>query len=485
MAEHSNGRSPAGMWVFPQADQITAQVMERTTRRCKPHTIALVVAALLAALGVVGFLFRVAADGLDNYNAWGYYMAAFSFVFMVTSGAPLATAAFRFTKSHWRRPLSRVAELFAVVGVLNLLLFIPMVIVLPAIENPAFVPGMEGEMAARRAIWLGSSGVPVGAPALWDILGLVALAVTSMAILWLSLMPDLAQSRDSVSGFRRSIYGFLAGSWHGTKRQWIQHKAGMMLLGGFYFMMVVFVHFLIVSDFAMSLIPGWKDSILPPLYTIIAFQNALGLLLIILFILRKWGGYQEYIGISLFWSASKILLGLTLLWTYHLFAFFITFWYGRLEVEESILRYLMFESYAPVFWANVVFSFFVPFFILLWNPVRKTAWGPALAGLSALVGGFLFSIRIFVGSFNAVDFKEFPGELYSLGLTRARIQDAVIPDLWDIFMVVGIIGAAALVYLAAAKLFPIMSIWEVKEGAMYQRMGKLFRGEYMILAKPE
>jgi hypothetical protein len=52
-------------------------------------------------------------------------------------------------------------------------------------------------------------------------------------------------------------------------------------------------------------------------------------------------------------------------------------------------------------------------------------------------------------------------------------------------MVLGIIGAAALVYLAAAKLFPVMSIWEVKEGAMYQRMGKLFRGEYMILAKPE
>ena len=97
----------------------------------------------------------------------------------------------------------------------------------------------------------------------------------------------------------------------------------------------------------------------------------------------------------------------------------------------------------------------------------------------------MFSIRIFVGSFNAVDFKEFPGELYSLGLTRARIQDGVIPDQWDIFMVLGIIGAAALVYLAAAKLFPVMSIWEVKEGAMYQRMGKLFRGEYMILAKPE
>ena len=487
MAEHSSGQYAAGMWVFPQRDQVTAQVMERTTRRCKPYTIALLVAALLAVLGVVGFVIRAATAGLGDYNAWGYYMAGFSFVFMVTSGAPLAACAFRFTKSHWRRPLSRVAELFAVVGVLNVLLFIPMIIALPDIENAAFTPGMEGEMAARRSIWLGASGLTRGPPELWDVLGLVGLAVTSMAILWLSLMPDLAQSRNSVSGFRRSLYGLLAGRWYGTKRQWIQHKAGMMLLGGFYFMLVVFVQFLIVSDFAMSLIPGWKDSILPPLYTLMSFQNALGLLLVILFILRKWGGYQEYIGVSLFWSASKILLGLTLLWTYHLFAFFITFWYGRLEVEESILRYLMFDSYAPVFWANVLFSFIVPFLLLLWNPVRKSAWGPALAGLSALLGGFLFSIRIFVGSFNSVEFQPSSGggDLYSLGLGLARIPEAVLPGISDIFMVLGILGAAVLVYLAAAKVFPVMSIWEVKEGAMYQRKGQLFRGEYLILAKPE
>ena len=476
MAEHSSGHYPADMWVFPQADLVTAQVMERTTSRCRPYTVALLIAAVLTGLGVVGFIIRASADGLGDYTAWGYYMAAFSFIFMVTSGAPLAAVAFRFTKSHWRRPLSRVAELFAVVGVLNVLLFIPMAIALPSIMNPDFVPGMEGEMAARRAIWLGTSGVPRGAPEWWDILGLVGLAVTSMAILWLSLMPDLAQSRNSVSGFRRSLYGLLAGRWYGTKRQWIQQKAGLAMLGGFYFMLVVFVQFLIISDYAMSLIPGWKDSILPPLYTVMSFQNALGLLLVVLFVLRKWGGYQQYIGTSLFWSASKILLGLSLLWTYHLFAFFITFWYGRLEVEQSVIKYLMFESYAGVFWANVVFSFFVPFFLMIWNPVRKTAWGPALAGLSALAGGFLFNIRIFVGSFNA-------GDLYSLGL--ARVPAAVYPDLWDIFMVLGILGAAALVYLAAAKLFPVMSIWEVKEGAMYQRMGTLFRGEYLILAKPE
>ena len=170
------------------------------------------------------------------------------------------------------------------------------------------------------------------------------------------------------------------------------------------------------------------------------------------------------------------MLGLSLLWTYHLFAFFMTFWYGRLEVESSILRYLMFESYSVIFWTNVLFSFFFPFALMVWNPIRKTAWGPALAGLSALVGGFLFSIRIFVGSFNA-------GDIYALALSK--VPPPVFPDIWDVFMVLGLIGVPLLVYLISIKLLPVMSIWEIKEGSMYQKMDKLFRGEYLVVAKPE
>jgi hypothetical protein len=52
-------------------------------------------------------------------------------------------------------------------------------------------------------------------------------------------------------------------------------------------------------------------------------------------------------------------------------------------------------------------------------------------------------------------------------------------------MVIGIVALAAFMYLAAAKVIPILSIWEVKEGALYQSKQRLFRGEYMVLAKPE
>ena len=460
----------AGMWVFPKLEEITSDVTGKTFSMPSGYKLALGIAAILTALGVVGFVIRATSDGFGSPSPWGYYAGIFSFVFMVTGAAPLVAAAFRFTKSHWRRPLSRVAELFAVVGVVNIVLFIPLMLAIPSIGNPD-VQGHDLEV--RRTLWF---EVPFGAPYMWDLLCFVGLALCSVAILWLSAAPDMAQARATATGFRRGLYSALAGWWYGTKRQWNHQKAGLALLGAFYFMFLIFVQFIFVTDFAMSMVPGWKDSVLPPMYTVMGFQTSLGMILIVMFIMRRWGGYEGYIGKSPFWSASKILLGLTLLWTYHLFAFFITYWYGRLEVEQNILKYVFTQPYLLVFLGNMLFSFLVPFLMLIWNPLRRSDWGPPLAGLSALVGSLLFNLRTFAAAFNVENHYEF--FLTSVG-------PAVWPDIWDVCMVLGGLGIVALTYLVAAKLIPIMSIWEVKEGTLYQKMDTLIRGEYLVLAKPE
>ena len=460
----------AGMWVFPRSEAVTAEVTGRTFALSGGYKLALAVAFVLAALGVVGFVLRATADGFGSPGPWGYYAGAFSFVFMVTGAAPLAAVAFRFTKSHWRRPLSRISEMFALLGVVNVILFIPLMLALPPILNP----NQQGhDLEVRRTLWF---EVPIGAPYWWDFLCFVGLAVCSLAILWLSARPDMAQARHTATGFRRALYGLLAGGWYGTKKQWNGQKAGLALLGAWYFMFLIFVQFIFVTQYAMSMVPGWKDSVLPPMYTVMSFQTALALILIVLFIMRRWGGYEGYIGKSPFWSASKILLGLTLLWTYHLFAFFITYWYGRLEFEQNIIRYVFVQPYLPLFLANMLFSFLTPFLMLIWNPLRRSDWGPTLAGCSALLGSLLFNLRTFGAAFNT-------GEHYEFALSR--VPAAVWPDLWDICIIIGALGLVALVYLIAAKLLPLMSIWEIKEGAKYQKMDTLMKGEYLVLAKPE
>jgi hypothetical protein len=467
----------AGMWVFPDVTVMSREVAEKTKSSPQVFKMALVATGILFIIGIVGFIARAADDGFDDVSAWGYYLSVFSTVFMVTGAAPLVSVAFRLTKSHWRRPLSRVAELFAIVGILNLLMFIPLMFLLPSIGNPDAIDGIiEGELAVRRTIWFEA---PIGAPHAWNLAGIAGIVVTSMFILWLSAMPDMAECRHTATGFRRWLYSKLSGNWYGTKRQWNAQKAGLALLGAFYFMTLIFVQFLFSSDYAQSLVPGWKDSIFPVIYTITSFQMGLGAILVTLFILRRWGGYEGYIAKSTFWSASKVLLGITLLWIYHLFAFFITFWYGRLEVEENIIKYFLTDTYAIIFLLNLAFSFALPFAVLIWNPVRRTAWGPALAGLLVMIGAVMFNIRIFVGSANAAPGKDIYAYFFE------HVPAPVYPDIWDVFMVIGGIGAAVFVFLLATRLLPVLSIWEVKEGALYQKWGKFLRGEYLILGKPE
>jgi len=55
----------------------------------------------------------------------------------------------------------------------------------------------------------------------------------------------------------------------------------------------------------------------------------------------------------------------------------------------------------------------------------------------------------------------------------------------DIATVVGLLAGAVLVYMMATRLFPILSIWEIKEGMMLQRKRKFLKTELRSLGKPE
>ena len=150
MSSHSESHYPHDMWVFPDAQSTTQDVARKTASTPGILKLGLAIAGVLAILGVVGFVLRMTSDGFSDYGAWGYYAAIFSYIFVITSSAPLVAVAFRLTKSHWRRPISRISELFALVGVVNVILYIPLIYLLPPINNPNFVPGMHGELQIQK-----------------------------------------------------------------------------------------------------------------------------------------------------------------------------------------------------------------------------------------------------------------------------------------------------------------------------------------------
>ncbi len=462
---------------------VMQDLVEKYDAPCPKFWLAVAVAGGLFALGIIAFLVRALDKGLSDSvrNEYGYYAAAFAFLIVTATTAPLAAIAFRWTKNHWRRSFSRASEMFSLVGILAVVAFIPLLIVLPGIDLNG--DGFLELGKDRRTIWFSA---PIGAPIWWDMAGLVGVAVCGLAILWVSARPDMAQIAQVSSGLRARLMGRLACGWQGTVRDWNVQKGQLALLGAFYFMLLVWVHTLISLDFALSLIPGWRDSIFAAHHVLTGIQASAGLLIVVLFLMKKVGGYDRYIGLDPFWSFAKVLLGLTLLWGYFWFSEFMTFWYGRDETEQSVIKLLMVESYRTPFLLNLFFSFVIPFALLLWNGVRKSVIGPTIAGASALIGAFFMMVRLYVPAFNIKDVgAESIAEFEAAhGSIPAQLLP-VLPDLLDVLMVAGMLGGAAFIFLLGTRLIPLMSVWEMKEGLMYILYRPFMKGKYMVLGKPE
>ena len=192
-------------------------------------------------LGIIAFIFR-ALGGFDDSqrDEWGYYSAMFAFLLVTAGSAPVVAVALRLTRNHWRRPLSRISELYAVVGLLSLLWFLPLMALLPPIEG-------------RKTLWVFDEfpGVPIW----WDFFAVLGLVVCGLALVTLSALPDMALLARHDDGLRGRILGRIAGSWRGTWDQWNYHRRGLWALGALYFMLLIMVHTLINVDFVMSLVP--------------------------------------------------------------------------------------------------------------------------------------------------------------------------------------------------------------------------------------
>ena len=449
--------------------QITQDFLSETRRLGSGYKKLLWFFGLLFALGITGFIIRLVDAGgftTDEYIPWAYLMVTYAFLLGTASSAPLLSVTQRMVKSHWRRPLGRASEAFAVVGVLSTLMFIPLLFLLPKAEG-------------RRSIWFEWPGTPF-----WtDLLAVVFLGVLGLMILYVSSIPDLAAARDHDSGFRKSLGARYAGFWQGTPRQWKVLRAGLGILGALYFLLLITVHTFIAADFAEALVPGWRDAIFPTFHALSGLQAAIASTLIAMFLLHRFTGFRDYISVDQFWAASKILFGLSLLWGYFWFSGFIVYWYGRQPVEQNILKTFMFESYRWPFIAALILAWLTPFLILLWNFARKSMVWPFIASIAILFGTLADKIRIYAASFSIGERLDATSGIHVEPLSAS--PKALWPSGPDVMMMIGGIGGAIFLYLLVIRVIPALSIWEVSEGTLYRKTTKFLNRTIMVMGKPD
>jgi molybdopterin-containing oxidoreductase family membrane subunit len=397
-----------------------------------------VVVLILAAgtgLGVYAYLhqFRhgLGVTGLNKPVYWGIYITNFVFFVGISHAGTLISAILRISQAEWRRPITRSAEVITV-----MVLFFGVGSILIDLGRPDRL--LNVIKFARFE-----------SPLLWDVTSISVYLTGSMVYLYLPLIPDCALIRDRLRGPWRYFYAILALGWRGTERQWHVLEKLIAIMAIIIIPIAVSVHTVVSFVFAMTVQPMWHSAIFGPYFVAGAIFSGIAALIVAMALLRKVYHLEEYLKPIHFNYLGILLLVMTMLWFYFTFSEFLTTWYGAEPTHMAVWWEKIAGRYAPHFWTMFLTCFVIPMTFLA--PRRfRTITGTVIASISVNIGMWLERYLIVVPTLVN------PRMPYGEGTYHGTWVE------WSIL--IGCFSAFILLYTLFTKFFPIVAIWEVREG---------------------
>lgn len=368
--------------------------------------------------------------GLNTPEYWGIYIISFVFFIGISHAGTLISAILRLSKAEWRRSITRSAE------------FITVLVIAFGAVQPIIDLGRPD-----RVLYVILHGQPFS-PLLWDVLSIGLYFTASTIYLYIPMIPDLARIRDL--GIRpKWLYWFLAIGYQDTPQNRRTLEKLIAMLAVAVIPIAISVHTVIAWIFALTLRPMWHSTIFGPYFVIGAIYSGIAALIIAMAILRHVYRLQDYFKNIHFNNMGLLLLVMSLLWTYFTFAEYLTAWYGGEEAELATFWSKVSGPFAVPFWLMVVSLFLVPF-VLMSRRATRGVVGTTIASAFVIVGMWLERLNIVV-----------PTSLHP----RVAMPSAGYWPSWvELSIMAGTFSGFVLVYMVATKFFPIISLWEIKEG---------------------
>jgi Ni/Fe-hydrogenase subunit HybB-like protein len=392
-------------------------------------------AGALAAVGLAAWLVQLrrglSVTGLNVPVYWGLYITHFVFFIGISHAGTLISAILRLSNAEWRRPITRAAEVITV-----LVLFFGMGCILLDLGRP------------DRALFI-LRHANFRSPLLWDVASVTTYLTASTIYLYLPLIPDIALLRDRLP-HRGWLYRPLALGWTGTPRQQRTLHRAISVMAVLVIPIAVSVHTVVSWVFAMTVQPMWHSTIFGPYFVVGAIFSGIAAIILAMAVVRRAYGLQAYLKPVHFDNLGLLLLVMALLWFYFTFAEFLTTYYGAEPSHMAIFVSKTQGRFAGSFWTMIVACFVVPVAFLARRRTRATVWGTVVAAVSVEIGMWLERFLIVVPSLSAP----------RLPMEAAPYVPSWVE--WSLFT--AFVAVFILLYATFTKLFPIVSIWEVREG---------------------
>ena len=380
----------------------------------------------------------VGAAGMNRNAMWGTYLSNFIFWIGLSHSGTLLSAVLHITQSDWRKSIYRSAEAMTLFSLMTAAMFV---------------------MVHVGRVWFVHWTFPVPnpmelwpnfrSPLMFDVMAIMTYLTASSVFIYMGSLPDFAAVRDASTGLRRRIYAILCFGWRGTGHEWHTLGWAYTFFAVLVIPLAVSVHSIVSWDFALSTVPGLHQTIFAPYFVCGAIYSGTAGIVTVMWMLRRFMGFGRYIGQLHIDNLSKLLLVLSLIWTYINICEMFTGWYSGTSYEyEAILYKIKDGPFAWLYWEMITFCALVP--LALFSRRVRTNWNRMLV-VSILINiGMLTERFIIVAS----------------SLPRKFLPDVFgvyIPSLVEISITVGSFAIFTTLFLLFVKIFPAVSIYEVKE----------------------
>jgi molybdopterin-containing oxidoreductase family membrane subunit len=236
--------------------------------------------------------------------------------------------------------------------------------------------------------------------------------------------------------------------WRGSARHWHLYEQYHTAMACLAVPLVVSLHSVVGLDFAASLMPGWEETIFPPYFVVGAMYSGFAMV-VLLTALMRWGfRLQPLITIEHFDVMAKVMLAASIIMGLSYATEWFSAWYHGDRAERDLVIFEFTGPYAPMYWGLLLCNVAIPQAFWM-QRVRRSVITVVVISILINIGMWLERIEIVWNTL-------------SHGYTPSMWR-IFIPSVWDWLMLLGSLGFFALLYLILVRLFPMVSMHEVRK----------------------
>jgi len=310
------------------------------------------------ATGLLAFVLQVVkgheVTGMRDNVVWGIYIINFIFFVCLSYSGAFISGILHFFKTPWKNAVSRIVEIITVLSL---------------IVGPIFILLCIGRLDRLHYLFLYPR---IQSPITWDIIAIMTDLVGCFIYLYLTFIPDFAILRDNsedAPNWRKKLYRFLAIGYYDTETQRKTLHKLTRTMSAMVIALAIVAYSVLAWIFSLTLQPGWNSSIFAPYFIVAGLYSGVAVIIIAMYLIRKFYHLEHYIRKIHFTSAGIILLIVSMLYGYFTFSEYFSRWFSH-KISDAHLLETLFGKY---FWQFILANYvgvLLPVFILFFKKLR-------------------------------------------------------------------------------------------------------------------